>query len=343
MKFVDEAKIHVQAGKGGAGCVSFRREKFIPKGGPDGGDGGRGGSVYLKAVEGLNTLADFRYQRRFKAENGAAGSGRNRTGRSGADLTVDVPVGTLVINDATDELIGDMTEPGEALLVAAGGRGGYGNNHFKTSVNQAPRRSTPGTSGDGRDLRLELKLLADVGLLGLPNAGKSTFLSAVSQARPKVADYPFTTLYPHLGVVRIEHGRSFVIADVPGLIAGAAQGAGLGIQFLKHLTRTRLLLHLLDIAPMPDHDLVEDVRTIERELTEFSARLADQERWLVLNKIDLLPQAERERRIQQVVDALAWQGPVHAISAATGEGCERLCHQIMARLEQLTPEQRMVS
>lgn len=343
MKFVDEAKIHVQAGNGGGGCVSFRREKYIPKGGPDGGNGGRGGSVYLQAVEGLNTLADFRYQRQFKAENGAPGSGRKRSGRSGADLTIAVPVGTIVINDATDELIGDMTEAGATLLVATGGRGGYGNEHFKTSVNQAPRRATPGTPGDGRHLRLELKLLADVGLLGLPNAGKSTFLAAVSQARPKVADYPFTTLYPHLGVVRIEHSRSFVIADVPGLIEGAAEGAGLGIQFLKHLTRTRLLLHLVDMAPLHDHDLADDVRTIERELSAFSAHLAAQERWLVLNKIDLLPEAGREQRQQQLLTALGWRGPVHLISAATGEGCEALCARIMVRLEQLGAQQRKAS
>ncbi len=343
MKFVDEAMIHVQAGNGGAGCVSFRREKYIPKGGPDGGDGGDGGNVYLNAVTGLNTLADFRFQRQFKAKNGAPGSGRNRTGRSGDDLTIPVPLGTLVINQDTDEQIGDLTEADQPLLVAAGGRGGRGNAYFKSSTNQAPRRSTPGTSGDSRQLRLELKLLADVGLLGLPNAGKSTLLTQISQARPKVADYPFTTLYPSLGVVRIEHSRSFVAADIPGLIEGAAQGAGLGIQFLKHLSRTRLLLHLVDIAPVTQSDLVNDVKTIEHELTAFGSDLSQQERWLVINKVDLLPQAERETAIRGLQNALSWNGPVFAISAATGEGCDELCAKVMSRLEELAPAQRKVS
>ena len=334
MKFVDEAVINVQAGKGGNGCLSFRREKFIPKGGPDGGDGGRGGNVYMVAKPGLNTLADFRYARNFRAGNGAPGAGRNKTGRGGEDLYLDVPAGTVVYDDSTAEQIGDITEPGQPLTVALGGSGGRGNNHFKSSVNRAPRRTTPGREGESRRLRLELKVLADVGLLGLPNAGKSTFLRAVSQARPKVADYPFTTLHPQLGVVSVGTARSFVIADIPGLIEGAAEGAGLGVQFLRHLSRTRLLLHLVDLGPLdPAHDIARDVTTIAGELQAFSAELAQRERWLVLNKIDLVPAGERRQRRQQLVDALGWEGPVYMISAISGEGCDDLCQLVMRRLE----------
>ena len=304
MKFVDEAIIKVKAGDGGNGIVSFRREKYIPKGGPDGGDGGDGGSVYLEADRGLNTLVDFRTSRYFEAERGENGRGRNQTGRSGEDLVIPVPVGTEVYDEETGELIGDLTEPGQRLKVAQGGFHGLGNTRFKSSVNRAPRQCTQGTPGEGRTLRLELKLLAVVGLLGLPNAGKSTFISAVSSARPKVADYPFTTLHPNLGVVRVDPTRSFVVADIPGVIEGAAEGAGLGIQFLKHLSRTRLLLHLVDIAPADGSDPVEAVRTIEHELARFSPELADRPRWLVCNKIDLLPEAEREARCREVVQAL---------------------------------------
>jgi GTP-binding protein len=333
MNFVDQAVISVQSGKGGTGCLSFRREKYIPRGGPDGGNGGKGGEVYLRAVNGLNTLADFRYAKSFKAENGRPGAGRNRTGRSGSDLYVEVPSGTLVYDNETGELIGDMVSPGQCMLVALGGRGGLGNAHFKSSTNRAPRRTTDGRSGEMRSLRLELQILADVGLLGLPNAGKSTFLSTVSQARPKIAEYPFTTLYPQMGVVRIDHGRSFVVADIPGLIKGAAEGAGLGLRFLRHLTRTRLLLHLVDIAPMPERPLLKDVKAVTRELAKYGEGLADYERWLVFNKCDLIPNAEAETVTKHLVDALNWKGPVYLISAATGKGCELLCRAIMRHLE----------
>ncbi len=333
MNFVDQAVISVQSGKGGNGCLSFRREKYIPRGGPDGGNGGKGGEVYLRAVDGLNTLADFRYAKSFKAENGRPGAGRNRTGRSGSDLCVEVPSGTLVYDNDTGELIGDMVSPGQCMLVALGGRGGLGNAHFKSSTNRAPRRTTDGRSGEARSLRLELQILADVGLLGLPNAGKSTFLSAVSQARPKIAEYPFTTLYPQMGVVRIDHGQSFVVADIPGLIKGAAEGSGLGLRFLRHLTRTRLLLHLVDIAPMPERPLLEDVKAVTSELAKYGGGLADYERWLVFNKCDLIPNAEAETVTRHLVEALHWQEPVHLISAATGKGCEQLCRAIMRHLE----------
>ncbi len=343
MKFVDEATITVQAGKGGDGCLSFRREKYIPKGGPDGGNGGSGGNVYLVAKAGLNTLADFRYARVFRAKNGRPGAGRDRTGRGGDDLYIQVPPGTVVSDRDTDETIGDITDVGASLLVAAGGHGGLGNACFKSSTNRTPRRTTKGKPGDARQLRLELKVLADVGLLGLPNAGKSTFLRAVSQARPKVADYPFTTLHPELGVVSVDPGRSFVVADIPGLIAGAADGAGLGIKFLRHLGRTRLLLHLVDIAPLDEqHDLVADVRTIVAELERFGHGLAGRERWLVLNKIDLLPEAERRRRREALIDALEWRGPVYQVSAVSGAGCRELCQRVMTRLEQEeAPEQSL--
>jgi GTP-binding protein len=334
MKFVDEARIEVDAGDGGNGCLSFRREKFIPRGGPDGGDGGDGGDVILVGDEGLNTLADFRHTRRFRAQRGASGAGRNRTGRSGGDLLVNVPLGTVAIDADTGERIGEVTAQGQHLLVARGGRGGLGNAHFKSSTNRAPRRTTGGTPGEQRELQLELQVLADVGLLGLPNAGKSTLLRAVSDARPKVADYPFTTLHPNLGVVRVQAHRSFVIADIPGLIEGAAEGAGLGIRFLKHLARTRILLHLVDMAPLdPKADPVADVRAISAELERFSPELAARERWLVLNKMDLVPASERAQRREQLVRALDWGGPVYEISAIKGEGCRELTGDLMTRLE----------
>ena len=336
MKFVDEAIIRVTAGNGGDGCLSFRREKFIPMGGPDGGDGGHGASVYLIANAGLNTLADFRFTKEFRGQHGDAGSGQQRSGRAGEDLYIPVPLGTLVRDANTDEIIGDFTADGQVLLIAQGGKGGLGNTHFKSSTNRAPRRIIPGAPGETRELKLELQVLADVGLLGLPNAGKSTFLRAVSQARPKVADYPFTTLIPHLGVVMLERHRSFVIADIPGLIAGAHEGAGLGIRFLKHLARTRILLHLVDIAPFdPAADPVKDARSIARELEKFSPELAARERWLVFNKIDLLPENERAARVKEIVRRLKWKGPVFAIAAVNGMGCRELTGHMMERLETL--------
>ncbi len=325
MKFVDEATMRVQAGDGGNGCVSFRREKFIPFGGPDGGDGGAGGSVWLEADENLNTLVDFRHQRIFRAQRGQDGRGKQMTGRSGEDRVIRVPVGTMVINQDTRELIGDLIDHGQRLKVAQGGRGGRGNINFKSSVNRAPRRSTPGTPGDDRELHFELKLLADVGLLGFPNAGKSTFIRAVSAATPRVADYPFTTLHPHLGVVRIEAHRSFVIADIPGLIEGAAEGAGLGLQFLKHVSRTRLLLHLVDIAPIDGSDPVPQVRAIEAELRQYDPALMDKPRWLLLNKADLLATEDRQQRAQDIVQALEWQAPWFVISAVSREGTREVC------------------
>lgn len=335
MKFVDEATVRVEAGDGGNGCLSFRREKYIPRGGPDGGDGGDGGSVFLEADPGLNTLANFRYQRRFRAERGEDGRGRQMTGRSGADRVVRVPVGTLVRDVDTGETLGDLTLPGERLRVAQGGRRGLGNIHFKSSTNRAPRRTTPGTPGEARHLLLELQVLADVGLLGMPNAGKSTLLSRVSAARPKVADYPFTTLYPQLGVVRVGPEQSFVMADIPGLIEGAAEGAGLGTRFLKHLSRTRLLLHLVDLAPPdPGADPVADARAVVAELEGFDPRLAALERWLVLSKMDLVPVAERTARVRAVVAGLGWEGPVFPVSAHSGEGLEELTRRVMAALEQ---------
>ncbi|HKV96329.1 MAG TPA: GTPase ObgE [Gammaproteobacteria bacterium] len=336
MKFIDEATIKVIAGNGGKGAVSFRREKFVPFGGPDGGDGGDGGSVILETRTGLNTLADFRATRTFAAEHGDKGMGRDMTGKSGADLVVPVPVGTLIYDVDTHELLGDLVTAGAQIKVAQGGFHGLGNARFKSSVNRAPRRSTPGSPGERRNLRLELKLLADVGLLGLPNAGKSTLIRAVSAARPKVADYPFTTLYPNLGVVSVGEHRSFVMADVPGLIEGAAEGAGLGIRFLKHLQRTRLLLHLVDVAtPADAADPVRDAQAIIGELQKFSPELAQRERWLVLNKIDLLPPSERDVRCRAIEEGLHWQGPVFRISGLSGEGTRELCGKIMSRLEEM--------
>ncbi|MFL6712620.1 MAG: Obg family GTPase CgtA, partial [Sulfurifustis sp.] len=325
MKFIDEATIRVEAGNGGAGALSFRREKFVPRGGPDGGDGGDGGHVYLLGQGGLNTLADFRHTRLFDAEHGAKGGGANRTGRSGSDAVVKVPLGTRVEDAETGELIGEITRDGERLLVARGGKGGLGNTHFKSSTNRAPRKTTPGTPGETRELRLELQVLADVGLLGLPNAGKSTLLRQVTEAKPKVADYPFTTLYPNLGVVRLGPDQSFVIADIPGLIEGAAEGAGLGIQFLKHLNRTHILLHLIDIAaPEGETSIADSAAGIVDELAKFSDELVQRERWLVFNKIDLLDDAEREARIKAVIKRLRWKGPTYRISAGTGENCRPL-------------------
>lgn len=335
MKFIDEAKISVEAGKGGDGCLSFRREKFIPFGGPDGGDGGDGGSIYLEGDNNLNTLVEFRYQRQFHAENGQKGRGAQCTGKSGADLLLKVPVGTSIFDADTEELIGDITHSGERVLVAKGGWHGLGNLRFKSSTNRAPRRTTPGQPGEIRTLRLSLKVLADVGLLGLPNAGKSTFIRAVSAATPKVADYPFTTLHPHLGVVRVGVDRSFVIADVPGLIEGAAEGAGLGIRFLKHLERTRVLLHMVDMAPIDNSDPVLAIQAITAELEKFSPELAVKPRWLVFNKLDLLPRDEALARCQDVLSRLAWQGPYFEISALKGEGTEALCYRLMGYLEGL--------
>ncbi|MBM5811951.1 MAG: GTPase ObgE [Gammaproteobacteria bacterium] len=333
MKFVDEAIVKVAAGHGGRGAVSFRREKFVPFGGPDGGDGGLGGSVHLRAQEGINTLVDYRIRRTFRGGNGQPGGGQDCTGRGGVDLWLPVPVGTVVFDEDTGETIGDLASAGQTLLVARGGKGGWGNQRFKSSVNRAPRQSTPGLPGEARTLRVELRLLADVGLLGLPNAGKSTLIRAVSAARPRVADYPFTTLHPQLGVVAVGPGQSFVMADIPGLIEGAAEGAGLGIRFLKHLQRTRLLLHLVDIAPPdPAADPVAGARAIVAELKKFSPELAKKERWLVLNKIDLLPAEEREPRCAEIVRRLRFRGPVFRISGATGEGTGRLCQAVMERL-----------
>lgn len=326
MKFVDEAEIHVHAGNGGNGCASFRREKFIPFGGPDGGDGGAGGSVYLLADENLNTLVDFRHQRVYRAGRGENGMSRQMHGKAGDELTIRVPVGTVVVNIDTDEVIGDLTEHGQRLKVAQGGDGGLGNIHFKSSTNRAPRKATSGFPGDSRELRLELKLLADVGLLGFPNAGKSTFIRAVSAATPRVADYPFTTLHPNLGVVRIDTDQSFVIADIPGLIEGAADGAGLGIQFLKHVARTSLLLHLVDMAPLDgETDPVAQVKAIEAELKQFDPALLKRPRWLVLNKADLLPEEDRLKAAKDIVKRLKWKGPWFLVSAIGREGTWPIC------------------
>ncbi|WP_295445510.1 Obg family GTPase CgtA [uncultured Thiodictyon sp.] len=339
MKFVDEAFIRVEAGDGGSGCVSFRREKYIPKGGPDGGDGGDGGSITLLADNNLNTLVDFRFQRIHRAESGHKGMGKDMRGRGGRDLLLRVPVGTRVFDEETGEHLGELLTNGERLLVAQGGFHGIGNARYKSSTNRAPRQFSPGSPGERRDLRLELILLADVGLLGFPNAGKSSLIRQVSSARPKVADYPFTTLYPNLGVVSLGHRRSFVIADIPGVIEGAAEGAGLGIQFLKHLSRTRLLLHLVDMAPLTeDEDPADQVRKIEAELAAFGGELTDKERWLVLNKCDLLDPAAAQQSRDRVVEALGWQAPVYECSALTGAGTATLMEDLMRRLEQLKVE-----
>ncbi len=333
MKFVDEASITVHAGDGGDGCVSFRRERFVPRGGPDGGDGGDGGSVYMVADPRLNTLVDFRYKRRFEAKRGGHGMGKQRAGKKGDDLLIPVPVGTVVTDLDTDETIGDVVHDGQKLLVARGGARGLGNARFKSSTNRTPRQSTPGREGDERRLGLELKLLADVGLVGLPNAGKSTLLGAISAAHPKVGDYPFTTLHPSLGVVRVESWQSFVAADLPGLIEGAAAGSGLGVRFLKHVQRTRLLLHVVDVAAggAPDQirETVAAVRVIEAELAAFSDALASRPRWLVCNKTDLLGENELEQRRRELVAALDWQKPIFFVSAAARRGLDPLKKAVM--------------
>ncbi|MCK7543692.1 GTPase ObgE [Marinobacter bryozoorum] len=339
MKFVDEATIIVEAGKGGHGCLSFRREKYVPKGGPDGGDGGDGGSVYLEADDSLNTLIDYRFQRKHKAQNGQPGAGRNCTGIKGSDLVLPVPVGTTVVDMDTHEVLGDLTHVGQRLKVAQGGFHGLGNTRFKSSVNRAPRQTTKGSEGEARNLRLELKVLADVGLLGMPNAGKSTFIRSVSAAKPKVADYPFTTLVPNLGVVKVQAHQSFVIADIPGLIEGAAEGAGLGIRFLKHLVRTRLLLHLVDVAPYDGSSPADAARAIEHELEKFSETLASRDRWLVLNKVDMVAEEERDAHCQATVDELGWQGPVFRISAISGEGTRDLTQAVMRWIEERAQEE----
>ncbi len=334
MQFVDEASIHVAAGKGGNGCLSFRREKYIAKGGPDGGDGGHGGDVILIGDDSLNTLIDFRYQRRYRAENGEGGQGRQCSGKAGENLYIQVPVGTTVIDEDTLEVLGDITEIGQELTVAQGGRRGLGNTRFKTSTNRAPRKTTNGTLGEERNLRFEMKVMADVGLLGLPNAGKSTLIRSVSAAKPKVANYPFTTLVPNLGVVKLGQFKHFVMADIPGLIEGASEGAGLGFRFLKHLTRARLLLHLVDVAPFDESDPVESAQAIIRELEQYSPTLAERPRWLVLNKLDLLPEEERDAVCERIISELNWEGPVFRVSAISSEGTQAVCQQIMNWLDE---------
>jgi GTP-binding protein len=330
MKFIDEAKIQVLAGKGGDGSSSFRREKYIPKGGPDGGDGGRGGSVFAVADRNINTLVEFRFKRIFKAHKGESGRGAQCYGKSGDDLTVRVPVGTVFTDINSGEVVADLAQDGQTVCLAKGGKGGLGNLHFKSSINRAPRQHTLGEPGEEWELALELKVLADVGLLGMPNAGKSTFIRAVSAARPKVADYPFTTLAPNLGVVRVDSERSFVIADIPGLIEGAAEGAGLGHQFLRHLQRTRVLLHLVDISPRWEGgDPVQEARAIVEELRKYDQALYEKPRWLVLNKIDMVDEAERQAVVDQFVKDYDWQGPVFVISALDGTGCSALTFAIM--------------
>jgi len=328
MKFVDEATIDVVAGNGGNGCMSFRREKFIPFGGPNGGDGGRGGSVWALADRNINTLIDFRYARRHEAKNGEHGRGSDQYGAAADDIVLRMPVGTIISDADTGEQIAELLEHDQKVLLAKGGDGGFGNLHFKSSTNRAPRQKTPGWPGEHRRLQLELRVLADVGLLGMPNAGKSTLIAAISNAKPKIADYPFTTLHPQLGVVRVAAEQSFVVADIPGLIEGAAEGAGLGHQFLRHLRRTRLLLHLVDFAPFDGADPVEQVRAIAAELDKYDAELAAKPRWLVLNKIDMVPDAERAAAVKSLVRRLRWEGPVFAISALTREGCDALVRAV---------------
>jgi GTP-binding protein len=335
MKFIDEARIEVHAGDGGNGAASFRREKYIPKGGPDGGDGGRGGSIYAVADRNINTLIDYRYTRSFRAERGENGRGSDCYGKGGEDMVLRVPVGTVITDQATGQVLADLAKDGQKALIAKGGTGGLGNLHFKSSTNRAPRQFTHGEKGESRELLLELKVLADVGLLGMPNAGKSTFIRSVSAAKPKVADYPFTTLHPNLGVVRVDHDRSFVIADIPGLIEGAAEGAGLGHQFLRHLARTRLLLHLVDIAPFdPEVDPVAEARAIVEELRKYDESLYRKPRWLVLNKMDMVPEDERDERRRQFLRDFGWEGKSFIISALSGEGCKELVYAIMTHLEE---------
>jgi GTP-binding protein len=339
MKFIDEAIIEVHAGKGGDGVASFRREKYIPRGGPDGGDGGRGGSIHAVADRNINTLIDYRYARIHRAKNGEKGQGSDCYGRSAPDIELRMPVGTVISDNDTGQIIADLDHDGDRALLACGGKGGLGNLHFKSSVNRAPRQFTLGGPGESRTLKLELKVLADVGLLGMPNAGKSTFIRAVSAARPKVADYPFTTLHPNLGVVRVDHNRSFVIADIPGLIEGAAEGAGLGHQFLRHLARTRLLLHIVDVAPLTaESDAVRDAKAIVEELRKYDEALYRKPRWLVLNKTDLLSPADRDRAARKIWHGLGWKGKSFIISALTGEGCRELVYAVMDYLQQRPTE-----
>jgi len=335
MKFVDEASIHVIAGKGGNGSASFRREKYIPFGGPDGGDGGDGGSVFLEGDSGLNTLVDFRHRRNYKAQNGVIGKGQQRYGKGGEDIYIRVPLGTMVVDELNEVVLGDVTEHGQHLLVARGGQGGLGNVHFKSSTNQAPRKFTPGKPGEDIQLHLEMKVLADIGLLGFPNAGKSTLISTVSAARPKVADYPFTTLYPNLGVVRVGFDSSFVIADIPGLIEGAAEGAGLGVQFLKHLQRTKLLLHLVEIAPMDEMPPEDAVRKLAQELVNFDRDLGEKPRWLVFTKADVLDQEEAKAIVDRVVKELNWTDPWFMISSVTQTGTDELVQSIGRALDEM--------
>ena len=335
MNFVDEARIEVVAGGGGNGAISFRREKYVPRGGPDGGDGGRGGSIYAVADRNINTLVDYRYARIHRAKRGENGRGADQYGRGAADMVLRMPVGTIVTDATSGELVADLALDGQRALLAKGGQGGLGNLHFKSSTNRAPRQSTPGEAGEQRQLRLELKVLADVGLLGMPNAGKSTLIRAISAARPRVADYPFTTVKPHLGMVRIDENRSFVVADIPGLIEGAAEGAGLGHRFLRHLQRTRLLLHVIDLAPLDGEvDPVADARAILKELKRYDQALFDKPRWLVLNKLDLVPAEEREARMAAFVKSLRWKGPVFGIAAISGDGCRTLVYAIQDWLQE---------
>ncbi|EGQ7929175.1 TPA: Obg family GTPase CgtA [Vibrio vulnificus] len=343
MKFVDEAVIKVQAGDGGNGVVSFWREKFVTKGGPDGGDGGDGGDVYIQADENLNTLIDYRFQRFYEAERGQNGSGGNCTGKRGKDITLRVPVGTRAVDIHTNEIVAEVAEHGKKVMVAKGGWHGLGNTRFKSSVNRAPRQKTMGTKGEIRELRLELLLLADVGMLGLPNAGKSTFIRAVSAAKPKVADYPFTTLIPSLGVVSVVPEKSFVVADIPGLIEGAADGAGLGIRFLKHLERCRVLLHMIDIFPIDQSDPVQNALTIIDELEQYSEKLANKPRWLVFNKVDLVSEEQADEVIQEVIDALGWEEQYFKISAVNRQGTKELCYKLADFMEQLPREEQEVS
>jgi GTPase len=333
MKFIDESNIRIHAGKGGDGCLSFRREKYVPFGGPNGGDGGDGASVYLVGNRNLNTLIDFRFKTVFKAKNGQPGQGTDKRGKSGENLFIQIPLGTLIYDRDTEELIGETLEHEQKIQVAQGGFHGLGNARFKTSTNRAPRKITKGSPGETRELHLELKLLADVGLLGLPNAGKSTFIRAVSAAKPKVADYPFTTIKPNLGVVSVDSARSFVVADIPGIIEGAAEGAGLGLQFLKHVSRTGLLLHMVDVMPYDGTDPVEAVKLIQNELIKYSEEIQDKTRWLILNKVDLLPEDEREEHCKAIVSALDWKGPVYEISALNRLHLEPLLFDIMDFIE----------
>lgn len=334
MRFVDEAVITVEAGDGGNGVASFRREKFVPFGGPDGGDGGRGGSIYIQADDDTSTLVDYRYTRKFRAERGKNGAGANCTGRGGEDVVLKVPVGTTIVDTDSGDIIGDLVEDGQRVMVASGGEGGLGNTHFKSSTNRAPRKCTTGTKGEFREIRLELKVLADVGLLGMPNAGKSTFIRAVSAAKPKVADYPFTTMVPNLGVVDADRHRSFVMADIPGLIEGAAEGAGLGIRFLKHLSRTRILLHIIDVQPIDGSDPAHNAKAIMNELAKFSPTLAKLPIVLVLNKLDQIAEESREEWCQHILDELQWTGPVFKTSGLLEEGTKEVVYYLMDQIEQ---------